>query len=110
MAILIVVRPQVDPLGAGRLVLRCQRHQVAEVTAITYQLGERYGHILPLPKIFLYSLNKMCRNLTSNFKFSRSGILLLDGNINGYDVANHIATKVEVNPWMLSTLKNAKSI
>ena len=37
---------------------------------------------------------------------SRSGRLLLDGNPNGYEVAERIATKVVVNPRMLSTLKN----
>ena len=41
---------------------------------------------------------------------SRGGRLLLDGNPKGYEVSEHIATKVEVNPRMLSTLKNAKSI
>ena len=41
---------------------------------------------------------------------SRGGGLLLDGNPKGYEVAEHIATKVEVNPRMLSTLKNEKSI
>ena len=34
----------------------------------------------------------------------------MDGNSKGYEVAEHIATKVEVNPRMLSTLKNAKTI
>ena len=29
----------------------------------------------------------------------------MGGNPNRYEVAEHIATKVEVNPWMLSTLK-----
>ena len=37
---------------------------------------------------------------------SRVGRLLLDGNPKGYDVAEHIATKVEVNPQIISTLKN----
>ena len=36
--------------------------------------------------------------------------MLLDGNPKGYEVAEHIATKVEVNTRMLSTFKNAKSI
>ena len=48
--------------------------------------------------------------VTINFRISRGGRLLLDGNPKGYEVAEHIATKVEVNPRMLSTLKNAKSI
>ena len=30
----------------------------------------------------------------------------MDGNPNGYKVSEHIATKVEVNLWMISTLKN----
>ena len=41
---------------------------------------------------------------------SRGGRLLLDGNPNGYEVAEHIFTKVEVNPRMISTLKNEKFI
>ena len=48
--------------------------------------------------------------VTRNFRMSRGGRLLLDGNPKGCEVAEHIATKVEVNPWMLSTLKNEKSI
>ena len=36
--------------------------------------------------------------------------LPLDGNPKGCEVVEHIATKVEVNPQMLSTLKNAESI
>ena len=36
--------------------------------------------------------------------------LLLDGNPKGYDVADHISTRVEVNPRMLSALKNAKYV
>ena len=34
----------------------------------------------------------------------------MDGNTKGYEAAEHIATKVEVNPRMLLTLKNEKSI
>ena len=48
--------------------------------------------------------------VTRNFRISRGGSLLLGGNPNGYEVADHIDTKVEVNPRMISTLKNAKSI
>ena len=56
---------------------------------------------------FLYwSLNAVTRN----FYMSIGGLLILYRNPNGYEVAEHIATKVEVNPRMLSTLKNAKSI
>ena len=48
--------------------------------------------------------------VTRKFRMSRSGHLLLDGNSKGYEVAEHISTKVEVNPWMLSKLKNSKYI
>ena len=41
---------------------------------------------------------------------SRGGHLLIDGNPNGYEVSAHIATKVEINPQMISTLKKTKSI
>ena len=41
---------------------------------------------------------------------SRGGSLILDGNPKGYEVAEHISKKAELNPRMLSTLKNAKSI
>ena len=41
---------------------------------------------------------------------SRGGRLLLDGNTKECEVAEHIATKVEVNPHMLLTLENTKSI
>ena len=47
---------------------------------------------------------------TRNFRMSRDGRLLLDGNQMGYEVADHISTKVEVNTRMLSTLKNTKYI
>ena len=46
--------------------------------------------------------------VTRNFRMSRSGRLLLDGNPKGYEISEHIATKVEVNQRMLSTLKNEK--
>ena len=48
--------------------------------------------------------------VTRNLRMSIVGRLLLDGNPKGYEVAEHIAKTVEVNPWMISTLKNAKSI
>ena len=48
--------------------------------------------------------------VTINFRTSRGGRLLLGGNPKDYEVAEHIATKVEVNPRMFSTLKKAKSI
>ena len=40
-----------------------------------------------------------------NFRVSIVGHLLLDGYPKGYEVAEHIATKVEENPRMLSILK-----
>ena len=48
--------------------------------------------------------------VTRNLRMSRGGRLLMDRNPKGYEVTEHIATKFEVNPRMLSTLKNAKSI
>ena len=48
--------------------------------------------------------------VTRNLKVSRGGRLLLNGNPKGYEVAEHITTKFEVNPRMLSKLKNEKSI
>ena len=41
---------------------------------------------------------------------SRGGRLLMYGNPKGYEVSENIATKVEVNTHMLSTLKNANYI
>ena len=41
---------------------------------------------------------------------SRGGRLILYGNIKGYEVANHITKKFEINPRILSKLKNEKSI
>ena len=41
---------------------------------------------------------------------SRSGLVLLAIYPTGIEVAEHIATKFEVNPKILSTLKNEKSI
>ena len=39
----------------------------------------------------------------------RGGRLLLDGNPKVYEVAEHIFTKVEVNPRMFSTMKKRKN-
>ena len=36
--------------------------------------------------------------------------MILDGNPKGYEVAYYIYKKIEVNPRMLSTLKNVESI
>ena len=40
-----------------------------------------------------------------NFKISRDVHLILDVNPKGYEVAEHISTKFEVNPGMISKLK-----
>ena len=48
--------------------------------------------------------------VTGYFRMSRCRSLLMYGNPKGCVIAEHIATKVEVNPQMLSTLKNGKSI
>ena len=38
---------------------------------------------------------------------SRGGSLLLGGNQKGYEVEEHIVTKVELDPRIIATLKNA---
>ena len=43
--------------------------------------------------------------VTRNLRISGVRRLLLDGNPKGCEVAEHIATKVELNPQMLSTFK-----
>ena len=43
--------------------------------------------------------------VTIHLKIPRGGRLILDGNPTGYEVAEHTATKVEVNPWITSTPK-----
>ena len=48
--------------------------------------------------------------VTKQLSISRGGLLLLGGNPKGCEVAKHIATKFEVNTWMLSTPKNVKSV
>ena len=48
--------------------------------------------------------------VTIKFSASRGGRLLMDGNPKGCEVAEHIATKFELNPWMISTFKNEKFI
>ena len=52
---------------------------------------------------------RKCHNMNIIVQ-TTGGRLLLYGNPKGHEVAEHIATKVEVNPRMLSTLENAKSI
>ena len=41
---------------------------------------------------------------------SRGGRLILGRNTKGCEVSEHIATKLEVDTWMISKLKNTKSI
>ena len=48
--------------------------------------------------------------MTRNIRMSGGDRLLLDGKLKGYEVAEHIATKVEVNLGILSILKNSKPI
>ena len=48
--------------------------------------------------------------VTRKVSMSIGGRLLLYGNPKEYEVAEHISTKFEVNPGMLSTLKNEKLI
>ena len=55
-------------------------------------------------------LSLLLNVVTRNLRMSRGGHFLLDGNTKGYEVEEHIATKVEVNSWMLSTMENPKSI
>ena len=43
---------------------------------------------------------------TSNLRIPRCRCLFLDGNPKGHELLEQTATKVEVNPRMLSTLKN----
>ena len=47
---------------------------------------------------------------TRNSRISRGGILLLDVNPNGYELAEHTAKRVELNPQILSKLENKKYI
>ena len=71
-----------------------------------YLSGAKYSSTL-MNENFLYCFPNV---VTRNFSMSRCESLLLDGNPKGYEVAEHIVTKVELNPPMLSTLKNSKSI
>ena len=48
--------------------------------------------------------------MTSHFSISRGGRFVLDINTKYYEVEEHIATKVKVNPQIISTFKNEKSI
>ena len=53
-------------------------------------------------------LSRLINVVTRNLRMSRGVSLIMDINPKGYEVSEHIATKVKVNTWMLSTLKNTK--
>ena len=55
-------------------------------------------------------LSRFLNAVTIYFRMSKGGLLLLGGSSNGYEVAEHIAKKIEVNPQMLSTVKKEKYI
>ena len=55
-------------------------------------------------------LYRLINVLMRHFRMSRGGCFLLDVNLKGYEVAEHIAIKVEVNSLMLSTQKDEISI
>ena len=55
-------------------------------------------------------LSWLLNEVTIIFNISRDGRLILDGNPKGHELAEHIATKVEVNPQIILTLKIEKSI
>ena len=44
--------------------------------------------------------------VTSHYKISMHGILVIEVKTNRYDVAEHITTKVEVNTQIFSKLKD----
>ena len=48
--------------------------------------------------------------VTINLRMLRGVILIMCVNPNNYEVSDNIATKVKVNPWMLSTLKKKNPI
>ena len=48
--------------------------------------------------------------VTSHYKISMHGILVIEVKTNRYDVAEHITTKVEVNTQIFSKLKKLKYI
>ena len=48
--------------------------------------------------------------VTINLRMSIGVILIMCVNPNNYEVSDNIATKVKVNPWMLSTLKKKNPI
>ena len=55
-------------------------------------------------------LSRLINAVTRHLIMSRDGRFIMDRNTKGYEVAEHMATKVDVNPRMLSTLENEKSI
>ena len=57
-----------------------------------------------------YFLSWFFNVVTIHIRMLRGRRLLLDGNRKGYEVAEHIVKKVEINPHMLSILKNEKYI
>ena len=46
----------------------------------------------------------------SKLRISREFSFILGVNPKGYEVSEHIVTKVKVNPWMLTTLRKKKPI
>ena len=54
---------------------------------------------------FLFWFTNVVKN---DLRMSRGVILILDVNPKGYEVSEHIATKVKVNLRMVSTLKKTK--
>ena len=57
-----------------------------------------------------YFLSWFFNVVTIHIRMLRGQRLLLDGNPKGYEVAEHIVKKVEINPHMVSILKNEKYI
>ena len=55
-------------------------------------------------------LSSFLNVVTRSLRMSRCGLLLMKRNPNVYELEEHVATKVEVNPRIISTLKTAKSI
>ena len=47
---------------------------------------------------------------TKHFSVSRGGIFILDKKPKGYEVNGKIATKLKVNPQMISTLKKGNPL
>ena len=60
--------------------------------------------------LYMYVIDHNQDIVTMILRMSRGRCLLLGGNPKGYEVAEHIARQFKVNSWMISTLKNARSI